>query len=104
MVLDGNTVYVKMPAELAGPGSRREAMAVDEPRADEEGFWIPGDGSLFNSSSNFSDPGQYLDFLRATADGSVQDLGQETVDGVQTTHYQADVDLAKLPDADARRG
>lgn len=99
MVLDGDTMYLKMPAELASqvPGGKPWVSMNLAQIGKASG--IPGYGSLMNSSSSFTNPGQYLDFLRATTDGSVQDLGQETVDGVQTTHYQADVDLAKLPDA-----
>jgi hypothetical protein len=38
-------------------------------------------------------PAQALDMLRAS--GDVQELGQETIDGVSTTHYKATVDLAQ---------
>ena len=41
-----------------------------------------------------TDPGQWLGMLKATS-GSVQDLGAETIDGVETTHYRATVDLQK---------
>jgi hypothetical protein len=60
---------------------------------------FPGLGSLINNSSSISNPGQYLDYLRATASGSVQDLGPATASGVRTTHYHAIVDLAKVPAA-----
>jgi hypothetical protein len=60
---------------------------------------IPGLGSLFSSSSSLNNPGQYMAFLRATANGSVHDLGTATVNGVQTTHYHASIDPAKLPGA-----
>jgi hypothetical protein len=60
---------------------------------------LPGLGSLMSSDSQYSDPGQYLDYLKAASDGSVQNLGQVTMDGVQTTHYSAVIDLSKLPDA-----
>lgn len=98
-VLDGNTIFVKLPASLAlkVPGSK-PWISMDLAQMGKLSG-IPGYGSLITGSSNFSNPGQYLDFLRATADGSVKDLGQETVNGVQTTHYRAQVDLAKLPDA-----
>ena len=60
---------------------------------------MPGLGSLIDSTSTLNDPGEYLDFLRAAAAGSVTDVGQETIAGVQTTHYEANVDFSKLPDA-----
>jgi hypothetical protein len=60
---------------------------------------ILGLGSLLSSSSSLSNPGQYLDFLRATSVGTVKNLGQATVDGFKTTHYHGEVDLSKLPGA-----
>ena len=97
LVLEGDTIYVKMPAALASklPGDKPWFSMNLAQMGKASG--IPGYGSLLSSSSNFSNPSQYLDLLRATADGSVKDLGQETIDGVQTTHYQAQVDIAKLP-------
>lgn len=40
------------------------------------------------------DPSQMLGLLQATS-GEVDDLGAETIDGTATTHYRANVDLAK---------
>jgi hypothetical protein len=60
---------------------------------------LPGLSSLMSSDSQYSDPGQYMDYLKAASDGSVKNLGQATINGVQTTHYSADVDISKLPDA-----
>ncbi len=60
---------------------------------------IPGLSSLMSGTSSLNDPGQYLDFLRATANGSVRNLGQAEVNGVPTTHYRAAVDFSKLPSA-----
>ena len=57
---------------------------------------IPGISSLISSDSSFTNPGQYMDFLKAASSGSVQNLGQETTGGVQTTHYSAQIDLSKL--------
>ena len=44
-----------------------------------------------------SDPTQMVDWLRA-ASGSVTTVGTENIDGEQTTHYKATVDLDKYPD------
>ena len=57
---------------------------------------IPGISSLISSDSSVTSPGQYMDFLTAASSGSVQNLGQETIGGVQTTHYSAQIDLSKL--------
>jgi hypothetical protein len=99
MVLDKTTLYVKLPAELAGkiPGHKPWVYVNLSQAAQAAG--IPGLGSLVNSSSSLTDPGQYLNFLRATSADTVKDLGTATVNGVQTTHYRAEVNLAKLPDA-----
>jgi hypothetical protein len=67
--------------------------------------WIKFDLSAVGKSLgvNFSqltqvsgDPGQTLDWLRSTS-GAITDAGPETIDGVETTHYKASIDLAKYP-------
>jgi hypothetical protein len=96
-VLDKTTMYVKLPAQYAGkiPGAKPWLYANLDQIGKAEG--IPGLGSLLSSTSSLNNPGQYLTFLRATAVGSIKDLGQATINGVSTTHYSAVVDLAKLP-------
>lgn len=97
MVLNKTTIYVKLPPSLASkiPGGKPWLYVNLGQIGQAAG--IPGLGSLVSSSSSLSDPGQYLSFLRATAVGSVKNLGRATVNGVATTHYQAEIDLAKLP-------
>jgi hypothetical protein len=54
-------------------------------------------GIDFSQLTQFSsNPGQTLDWLRST-NGAITSIGSETVDGVQTTHYKAAIDLAKYP-------
>ncbi|HTU88200.1 MAG TPA: hypothetical protein VMF57_21650 [Solirubrobacteraceae bacterium] len=97
MVLDKTTVYVKLPAQYATkvPGGKPWLYVDLAQMGKAEG--IPGLGSLLSSTSSLNDPGQYLSFLRATAVGSIKNLGPATVNGVRTTHYSAEVNLAKLP-------
>jgi hypothetical protein len=97
MLLDKTTVYVKLPPQYASkiPGGKPWLYVNLAQMGQAEG--VPGLGSLLSSTSSLNNPGQYLSFLRATAVGSIKDLGQATVNGVSTTHYSADVDLAKLP-------
>jgi hypothetical protein len=97
MLLTKSTIYVKLPAQLTSkiPGGR-PWLSVNLAQAGKAAG-IPGLGALFNSSASVTNPGQYLSFLRATASGSVKNLGQATVNGVQTTHYHALVDMSKLP-------
>ena len=61
------------------------------------------DFSQFTSLS--ANPAQMVDWLRATS-GSIDKVGSETVDGAETTHYHATIDLAKYPNLvpPARRG
>jgi hypothetical protein len=44
-----------------------------------------------------NDPSRMVDWLRA-ASSDVTTIGTETIDGVETTHYRATVDLSKYPD------
>jgi hypothetical protein len=98
MVLDKSTLYLKLPPRLSSeiPGGKPWVYINLEQVAQAAG--LPGLGALARSSSSLSDPAQYLSVLRATSVGSVNDLGQATVNGVRTTHYSAEVDLSKLPD------
>jgi hypothetical protein len=98
-VLANNAIYIKLPSQLSSriPGGKPWVSASFSQIG--KVAHIPGYGSLMSSSSSFSNPAQYLGFLRATSKGSVKNLGQATVNGVQTTHYRADVDLAKVPQA-----
>lgn len=99
VVMSKGAFYMKFPSALANdiPGARPwlEINLDQVGRAAN----MPGLGSLIDSTSTLNDPGEYLDFLRAAAAGSVTDVGQQTIAGVQTTHYEASVDFSKLPDA-----
>jgi hypothetical protein len=99
LVLTRSAIYLKLPPQLASriPGAKPWIYINLNQVGKAAG--IPGLGSLVSGTSSLSDPGQYLSFLRATSAGSVKDLGQATVNGQPTTHYHAEVDLAKLPAA-----
>jgi hypothetical protein len=98
-VLVPGTVYMKLPPQLAEklPGAK-PWWQINLAQAGKLAG-IPGLSSLLSGTSNMNDPGQYLYFLRATSNGSVKDLGQQTINGVTTTHYRAQIDLSKLPNA-----
>ena len=91
------TIYMKLPPQLASrvPGGKPWLLINLNQLGKAAG--IPGLGSLANSSSSLNNPGQYVSYLRATTDGTVRNLGQATINGVQTTHYHAVIDLNKLP-------
>lgn len=99
MVVAHDTVYMKLPPALASriPGAK-PWFAINLEQLGNAAR-MPGLASLMNSSQSLNNPGEYLDFLRAAAAGSVTDVGQETIDGVQTTHYQATVQFSKLAGA-----
>jgi hypothetical protein len=89
--------YMKFPPSLAdqiGSGTQWFSFNFNEIGKYEN---LPGLGSLINSESSENQPGQYLDYLKATRGTSVKSVGQETVQGVQTTHYKASFNLAELP-------
>jgi hypothetical protein len=99
MVLANATIYMKLPPSLTSklPGNK-PWLSLNLKQLGNAAH-IPALGSMMNQSSTLNDPGEYLDFLRAASSGSVKNLGQTTIDGVQTTHYQATIDISKLPSA-----
>jgi hypothetical protein len=96
-IVDGLTVYVKFPPVIArsmGLGDKPWVKINVASAAAAAG--IPGLGAL-TSNPTSSDPSQLLRYLRATS-GSVTKVGTEAVDGVQTTHYRAQIQLDRVPD------
>jgi hypothetical protein len=101
-LVDGTVVYVKLPPAIAAklPGGR-PWMKVDLAKASG----IPGFSSLANNPVS-SDPSQFLSYLQATS-GHVSKRGTEVVNGIQTTHYHATINLNRVPDAlpsESRKG
>jgi hypothetical protein len=88
-VQDGTTIYMQSPAFSAELPSGKTWMKLDLQKA--------GAASGLNYSSLMSrSPAQALQQLEAA--GSVKNLGTETIDGVETTHYQVtNLDLSKMP-------
>jgi hypothetical protein len=99
MVIVPGTLYMKLPPQITSkiPGGK-PWWKIDLAKVGKLAG-VPGLSTLMSGTSSLNDPGQYLDFLRATSSGSVENLGSATVNGVQTTHYRAKIDLAKLPNA-----
>jgi hypothetical protein len=92
MVLDGATAYMKLPSALTESlgTSRRPWIKADLSKLSG----IPGLSTLADGPGT-SDPGQALQELQSVS-GSVANLGPQRLDGVQTTHYQADLRLDRL--------
>ncbi len=99
MILRGENFYMKLPSSLSSlmPGGKAW-MALNFGELGKAAS-LPGLGSLINSEGSLSDPGQYLNYLKATSASGIQNLGTETIDGVQTTHFRAELDLAHLASA-----
>jgi hypothetical protein len=97
MILYHGTMFMKLPESLASklPGGRQWLSIDLSELGKAEG--VPGLGSLLSSSGQFTNDDSQLSYLRAVS-GNVQNLGSETVNGVQTTHYRAEVDFSKLLD------
>ena len=91
------TIYMKLPPQLASriPGHKPWLLINLNQLGKAAG--IPGLGSLANSSSSLNNPAQYVQYLRATTNGTVRNLGKATINGVSTTHYHAVIDLNQLP-------
>jgi hypothetical protein len=98
-VVSGTTVYVKLPASITSKSAvfaGKPWIKLDLAKAGTAAG-IPGLSSLLSNPAS-TDPSQFLRYLRATG-GSVTTVGSETVNGVQTTHYRATIDLGRVPDA-----
>lgn len=97
-VLDGSTIYLKLPSAFVAKNSSltKPWVRVDIGQAvSARGF--SGLGSLFDNPTS-ADPGQMLQYLRGIS-GQVTRVGSESIDGVQTTGYRAQIDFARVPDA-----
>ncbi|MGN6868651.1 MAG: hypothetical protein ACTHMY_09625, partial [Solirubrobacteraceae bacterium] len=94
-VLLGKDVYVKLPASLAGktPGGK-PWLKLNLSEIDK-GAGLEGLSSLENPGES---PAHVLRVLRAASTGSVENLGQQTIDGVTTTGQRLTVDLSKVVD------
>ena len=94
MILEGTTAYVKLPSALttALQTSGRSWLKLDVAKL----AGVPGLSSLASGPTT-SNPTQTLQMLESVS-GSVMNLGQERVDGFQTTHYRANLSLARLVD------
>lgn len=102
-ILQGLTVYLKLPATLAHTAGLhgKPWVKIDLARA-AHGLGIPGLSTLANNPVS-SDPSQFLRYLRATG-GHVTQVGTQTIDGRRSTGYRAQIQLDRvantLPSAD----
>jgi hypothetical protein len=93
-ILDGSTIYVELPSALAGQLSvlGKRWISVDLAKASG----VPGLSNLAGGLGGAGgDPSQFLQYLRAASDSVVAD-GHASIDGYDTTHYQAQLDFSKV--------
>jgi hypothetical protein len=99
VVINGGTVYMKLPPVITSklPGGKPWLELNLAALGQKAG--LPGLSSLTGGTSSTTNPGQFLEYLRATSGGSVENLGPATINGIKTTHYHAEIDLARVPNA-----
>jgi len=85
--LIAGTVYVKLPAMLSSSAAKPWVM-VDLSDPDNP------IGAIFNQLMSSLDPSKLEQLYTAVED--LENLGQEDVNGVSTTHYRVSVDTAKV--------
>ncbi len=90
MVVDGSTVYLRAPLfELLGGEDTWLSLSAED---------LGGTASDLGLGSGSYDPSKILDSLRGVT-GEPEAVGTESVRGVETTRYTADLDLAEAVDA-----
>jgi hypothetical protein len=89
--LSGTTVYMRLPNQqaLQRLTGGKPWLKIDFSRA----LGAFGLGGLTTQSSN---PAQFIDYLRAVG-AKTKRVGTATIDGTQTTHYHALIDLDNYP-------
>ena len=93
LILEGQDAYVRFPQSMVNQlPSLGGKPWVEINVAKAAG--LPGLSTIGDDPTT-SDPAETLQELRAGAD-SVTDVGQQQVDGVQTTHYRAEINLDRL--------
>ncbi|MGI9658095.1 MAG: hypothetical protein ACR2OD_04235 [Gaiellaceae bacterium] len=91
MIFNKKALYLRMPnlAELVPGGKKWVKLDIDELGA-QQGLDITGVDQLGQA-----DPAQLLALLQSI-EGSIEDLGVETVRGQDARHYRATINMAKL--------
>jgi len=92
MVLDGGTLYLKLPAAATGalPLAGKQWLKLDVSKLKG----VPGLSSL-GGDPTFQDPSHVLQVLESEASNVVNE-GKQRVDGFETTDYRAYLDLSHV--------
>ena len=97
--LDGLVMYMRMPFLQAAAPQLKPWIKIDLREAGKD-LGIDLDALLELSTQ--TDPTKALDFLKAA--GEVEELGDATVRGVQTTRYKGVIDLERYADQVEKTG
>ncbi len=82
MVIEDKYLYMNLPVELGGTGG-----------------WVRMDMTQMQGGNQMTqDPSQYLEFLRGASEDGIEEAGTEEIDGVETTHYKAELSFDKILD------
>jgi hypothetical protein len=95
-VILGQDFYLRLPASLAGMIPGRKPWL--ELSLSEIGKRVGIQGLSWLTDNQGGNPTQFLRLLRSASTGAVQNLGQETIDGLSTTGSGATIDLSKVVD------
>jgi hypothetical protein len=90
MMMSGTTMYMNMGDAAAAKSGGKHWTKMDLSAAGASGQALAGQ---MNSNAG-NDPSTQLKLFTSSTD--INRVGQETVDGVQTTHYSGTIDTAKL--------
>ena len=97
----GDVAYQKMPEEASGPATGGKPWAkIDMERLHREQY---GASPAQMRSGATSDPTDQLGYLRGVSEG-VEEVGEEKVRGVTTTHYEATIDPKKAAEQEEEQG
>jgi hypothetical protein len=87
MILDGSTLYMRSPMFSESAGLHTGWVSMDL------NAMVPGFSDLAQLSQGQNDPSSSVEYLRGIT--HAEEVGTETVVGVETTHYRGTVDLSK---------
>jgi hypothetical protein len=93
----GQNIFLELPSLIASrlPGGKPWVEVNLSSLGKDAG--VSGLSSLTGGPGS-TDPGQFLQYLRATSSG-ITNLGSATVNGISTTHYRGTIELSKVSSA-----
>ena len=86
MIVDGSMLYMRMPQLQQMGGAPTEWLSMDMSTV------VPGYEQLLEMGAGRNDPANAFGYLQGAE--NVDEVGAETVNGVETTHFRGSVDLA----------